>query len=84
VLADKIANSKIKVVSIKFMIIKHNPIIKNIVLYSWLDFFNRPRLRIIFLISLLFYTSNLLSQERLWSEDYSDLISSKGAANANE
>ena len=83
-LADKIANSKIKVVSIKFMIIKHNPIIKNIVLYSWLDFFNRPRLRIIFLISLLFYTSNLLSQERLWSEDYSDLISSKGAANATE
>jgi hypothetical protein len=84
VLADKIANSKFKVVSIKFMIIKQKPIIKNIVRYSWLDFFSYPHLRIFFLISLLFYTSNLLSQERLWSEDYSDLIRSKGVANPTE
>ncbi|MFM2204132.1 MAG: hypothetical protein RLZZ605_1096 [Bacteroidota bacterium] len=63
------------------MIIKQKPIIKNIVRYSWLDFFSCPRLRIFFLICLLICTNNLRSQERLWSEDYSDLISSKGAAN---
>ncbi len=57
---------------------------KNICSYSWLDFFNCSRLRIFFLICLLICTNNLLSQERLWSEDYSDLISSKGAANPTE
>ena len=66
------------------MVIKRNSILKNIIRNSWLDFFSHPHLRIFFLISLLFYTSNLLSQERLWSEDYSDLISSKGAANPTE
>ena len=59
-------------------------IIKNIYSYSWLDFFNCSRLRIIFLICLLICANSLRSQERLWSEDYSDLISSKGAANATE